>query len=398
MHGGIEAAAPTGRREFLQPIMAGTLAAIVGYASTFTLVLAALTAAGASPQQAGSGLFSVCLALGVLNIVVAFRAKVPISFAWTTPGVAFLLTVGEPVGGFPAVAGAFLVTAALVVLTGLFKPLARLIAAIPAAIANAMLAGMLLTLCLAPVTALAEAPLLAAPILLAWMLGLRFARRYAVPIAVVVTGIVLALTTHLPEGALDGTWPTLLPVMPVFTWDAIVRIGLPLYVVTMASQNLPGIAVMKANGYTLSPAPIFVMTGIASGLTALFGGHTINLAAITAAICAGPEAHPDPQKRWPAPVAAGGVYIMLGLAASLAAAFIAASPPILIQAVAGLALLSSLASALSGALAQEEARLPAILTFVATASGITIFGIGAPFWGLVGGIVLLLLLRQPTQK
>ncbi|MBO9590860.1 benzoate/H(+) symporter BenE family transporter [Devosia sp.] len=398
MHAGIEATAPTGRKEFVQPVMAGALAAIVGYASTFTLVLAALTAAGASPQQAGSGLFSVCLALGVLNIVVAFRAKVPISFAWTTPGVAFLLTVGEPIGGFPAVAGAFLVTAALVLLTGLFKPLARLIAAIPAAIANAMLAGMLLTLCLAPVTALAEAPLLAAPILLAWMLGLRFARRYAVPIAVVVTGIVLALTTHLPEGALDGTWPTLLPVMPVFTWDAIVRIGLPLYVVTMASQNLPGIAVMKANGYTLSPAPIFVMTGIASGLTALFGGHTINLAAITAAICAGPEAHPDPQKRWPAPVAAGGVYIMLGLAASLAAAFIAASPPILIQAVAGLALLSSLASALSGALAQEEARLPAILTFVATASGITIFGIGAPFWGLVGGIVLLLLLRQPAGK
>jgi benzoate membrane transport protein len=398
MHAGLEAAAPTGRREFLQPIMAGTLAAIVGYASTFTLVLAALTAAGASPQQAGSGLFSVCLALGVLNIVVAFRAKVPISFAWTTPGVAFLLTVGEPVGGFPAVAGAFLVTAALVVLTGLFRPLARLIAAIPAAIANAMLAGMLLTLCLAPVTALAETPLLAAPILLAWMLGLRFARRYAVPIAVVVTGIVLALTTHLPEGALDGTWPTLLPVMPAFTWDAILRIGLPLYVVTMASENLPGIAVMKANGYTLAPAPIFVMTGIASGLTALFGGQTTNLAAITAAICAGPEAHPDPQKRWPAPVAAGGVYIMLGLAAGLAAAFIAASPPILIQAVAGLALLSSLASALSGALAQEESRLPAILTFVATASGITIFGIGAPFWGLVGGIVLLLLLRQPAQK
>lgn len=398
MHRGSQSVAPTGRREFLQPIMAGALAAIVGYASTFTLVLAALTAAGASPQQAGSGLFSVCLALGVLNIVVAFRAKVPISFAWTTPGVAFLLTVGEPVGGFPAVAGAFLVTAALVVLTGLLKPLARLIAAIPAAIANAMLAGMLLTLCLAPVTALAEAPLLAAPILLAWMLGLRFARRYAVPIAVVVTGIVLALTTHLPEGALDGTWPTLLPVMPEFTWDAIVRIGLPMYVVTMASQNLPGIAVMKANGYTLTPAPIFVLTGIASGLTALFGGQTTNLAAITAAICAGPEAHPDPDKRWPAPVAAGGVYILLGLAASLAAAFIAASPPILIQAVAGLALLSSLASALSGALTQEESRLPAILTFVATASGITIFGIGAPFWGLVGGIVLLLMLRQPTSR
>jgi len=390
--------ASAGRREYLQPIMAGALAAVVGYASTFTLVLAALTAAGASPQQAGSGLFSVCLALGVLNIVVAWRVRTPVSFAWTTPGVAFLLTVGEPVGGFPAVAGAFLVAAALILLTGLLKPLARLIAGIPAAIANAMLAGMLLTLCLAPITALGEVPLLVLPILVAWALGLRFARRYAVPIAVLVTGLVLAFTTHLPPGALDGTWPVLLPVMPVFTWDAVVRIGLPLYVVTMASQNLPGIAVMKANGFTIQPSPIFVITGIGSALTALFGGHAINLAAITAAICAGPEAHPDPTKRWPAPMAAGVMYVFLGLAASLAAAFIAASPPILIQAVAGLALLSSLASALSGALVQEEVRLPAILTFVATASGITIFGVGAPFWGLVGGIALLLLLkpRQPA--
>lgn len=385
-----------GRQDLLQPIMAGTLAAIVGYASTFTLVLAALTAAGASPQQAGSGLLSVCLALAVLNVVVSFRARIPISFAWTTPGVAFLLTVGEPVGGFPAVAGAFLVTAALVVLTGLFRPLARLIAAIPSAIANAMLAGMLLTLCLAPVTALAEVPLLAAPILIAWMLGLRLARRYAVPIAVVATGLVLAFTTHLPPGALDGTWPMLVPVVPVFTWDAIVRIALPMYIVTMASQNLPGIAVMKANGFTIAPPPIFIVTGISSAATAFFGGQTTNLAAITAAICAGPEAHPDPAKRWPAPVAAGATYLLLGLAASLAAAFIAASPPILIQAVAGLALLSSLAAALSGALNEEEMRLPAILTFVATASGITIAGIGAPFWGLVGGIALLLLLR--TQR
>lgn len=393
MDAGSLAPAPT-RKDYLQPIMAGALAAVVGYASTFTVVLAALTAGGATPQQAGSGLFSVCLALGILNMVVAWRVRVPISFAWTTPGMAFLLTVGEPVGGFPAVAGAFLVAAALIVLTGLVKPLARLIAAIPSAIANAMLAGMLLTLCLAPVTALAEAPMLAVPILLAWMLGLRFARRYAVPIAVLVTGLVLALTTHLPPGALDGTWPALVFVMPEFSWDAVVRIALPIYVVTMASQNLPGIAVMKANGFTVATAPVFVMTGLASAATALFGGHTTNLAAITAAICAGSEAHPDPSKRWPAPVAAGGMYILLGLAASLAAAFIAASPPLLIQAVAGLALLSSLASALAGALDLEEARLPAILTFVATASGITILGIGAPFWGLVGGIALMILLRK----
>ena len=381
------------RREYLQPIMAGALAAIVGYASTFTLVLAALTAAGASPQQAGSGLMSVCIAIGILNVVVSARLKVPVSFAWSTPGVAFILTVGEPVGGFPAVAGAFLVAAALIVLTGLIKPLARLIAAIPAPIANAMLAGMLLTLCLAPITAVAELPALALPILLAWMIGMRFARRYAVPIAVAVTGIMLASSTHLPAGALDGSWPAFVPVMPVFSLDAIIRIGLPLYIVTMASQNLPGLAVMRANGFVLHPAPLFIITGIASAVTAFFGGHSSNLAAITAAICAGPEAHPVKAKRWPAPVSAGVVYLLLAPGASLAAAFIAASPPLLIQAVAGLALLSSLAAALSGAVAAEETRLPAVLTFVTTASGITIIGVGAPFWGLVAGIGMLLLLR-----
>ena len=192
------------RRELLQPVMAGALAAVVGYASTFTLVLAALTAAGASPQQAGSGLMSVCIAIGILNIVVSARVKLPVSFAWSTPGAAFLLTVGEPVGGFPAVAGAFLVAAALIVLTGLIKPLARAVGAIPAPIANAMLAGMLLTLCLAPITAVAEMPALALPILLAWIIGLRFAKRYAVPIAVVVTGIMLATTMYPSLTSVSG--------------------------------------------------------------------------------------------------------------------------------------------------------------------------------------------------
>lgn len=382
------------RRDYAQPVFAGMLAAVVGSASTFTLVLAALAAAGASPQQAGSGLFSVCLAIGILNIVVAWQVRTPVSFAWTTPGMAFLLTVGEPAGGFPAVAGAFLVCAALIVLTGLIAPLGRAIAAIPSVIANAMLAGMLLTLCLAPLNALAEMPWHTLPILLVWGLSLRFARRYAVPLAVCATIVVLATTTHLPPGTFEGAWPILVPVMPEFTLDTIIRIALPLYVVTMASQNLPGIAVMKGNGFDLRPSPLFVLTGLASGVTAFFGGPTSNLAAITAAICAGPEAHSDPERRWPAPVAAGCTYILFGLTASLAAAFIAASPPLLIQAVAGLALFSSLATALAAALTREEARLPAILTFVTTASGITVVGVGAPFWGLVGGIALLILLRS----
>jgi benzoate membrane transport protein len=382
----------TGWRIYLQPMMAGALAAVVGYASTFTVVLAALTAAGASPQQAGSGLFAACLVIGVINIVGSARLRMPVSFAWSTPGMAFLLTAGATDGGFPAVVGAFMVAAGLIVLTGLFKPLARLVGAIPAPIANAMLAGMLLPLCLVPLTAVAELPALALPILLAWVIALRFARRYAVPIAVAVTAAMLAVSTHLAPGSLDSTWPTLLPLMPQFTLDGALRLGLPLFIVTMASQNLPGLAVLQANGYHPAPAPLFTVTGIASAVSAVFGGHTVNLAALTAAICAGPESHPDPQHRWPAPIAAGVVYLFLGLAASLAAAFIAASPPLLIQTVAGLALLSSLVAALTGALAQEEVRLPAMMCFITTASGITIAGLGAPFWGLVGGIGMLVLL------
>ena len=288
--------------------------------------------------------------------------------------------------------------AALVVLAGVWRPFARAVAAIPVGIANAMLAGILLTLCLAPLKAIQAEPALALPIVLAWALGVVFLRRWAVPLAVLVTIVVLTLTTKLPPGALDVGLPELVPVLPVFTFDAFVRLALPLFVITMASQNLPGIAVMKANGYDVAPAPVFVATGILSGVIAFFGGHATNLAAITAAINAGPEAHPDPARRWPASVTTGVAYLALALVAGIAAAFISASPPILIQAVAGLALLTSLAGALAGALGKDDERLPAILTFVTTASGITILSIGAAFWGLVAGIVLLVLMRWQAGK
>lgn len=383
----------------LQPILAGVLAAVVGYASSFTLVLAGLVALGASPAQAGSGLLAICLASGSLNILVAWRTKLPNSYAWSTPGAAFLATLALPEGGFAAAVGAFFVTGALIVLTGLWKPFARAVAAIPAPIANGMLAGMLLTLCLAPFKAIEAMPALALPVVFAWAIGLRFFRRYAVPLAVVVTGIILAATAHVAPASLAGAWPTLTPIMPSFTLDALVKIALPLFIVTMASQNLPGLAVMQANGYRINPAPQFIVTGLAGMGAALFGGHAINLAAITAAITAGPESHPDPARRWIAPVAAGFTYLALAPAANLAAAFIAASPPILIQAVAGLALFSSLASALAGAMRDENDRFPAIITFVVTASGIVVLGVGAAFWGIVAGLALHALLRAgPVRK
>lgn len=384
--------------DFAQPIMAGVLAAVVGYASSFTLVLGGLGHAGATPDQTASGLFAMCIALALLNVLVVWRLKIPLSFAWSTPGAAFLLTLPPIQGGFPAIAGAFLMVAALVLACGMIKPLARAVAAIPGPIAAAMLAGVLLELCLAPVKAVAELPWLMLPILAAWVIGLKFARRYAVPLAVIAAALVLAFTSSLPAGALTLALPRLDLVAPIFTLEALVRVAVPLFVVTMASQNLTGLAVLRTNGYEVDAAVPFVSTGLLSGIVALFGGLTVNLAAITAALMASAEAHPDPRRRWIAPLSSGPAYLLLGLAATLAASFIAASPPILIEAVAGLALLPSLAGALSAALANEDLRLPAILTFVTTASGITILGIGGAFWGLIAGLFLLLVLRGRRSR
>ena len=256
-----------------------------------------------------------------------------------------------------------------------------------------MLAGVLFELCLAPVKAVAAMPALALPIVLTWAIALRAARLYAVPIAVVVTAIIVATATPLPPEALAATWPRAVPVAPVFALDALIGIALPLFIVTMASQNVPGLAVLNANGYRPDPGPLFVWTGLGSVATALIGGHSLNLAAITAALCAGPEAHPDPAKRWIAPVADGITLFILAAGSGFAAAFIAASPPLLIQAVAGLALLGSLAGALSTALSRDADRLPAIVTFVTAASGVSVFGIGGAFWGLIAGGAVMMVLR-----
>jgi benzoate membrane transport protein len=373
----------------VQPVTAGILAAIVGFASSFTVVLQGLAAVGASPAQAASGLLVLCLFNGVLAIWLSLRYRIPISTAWSTPGAALLVSTGLPAGGFPAAVGAFLVAGALVVVAGLWKPFGRAVASIPPSLANAMLAGVLLDLCLAPMRAAGAMPALALPIVLAWALAWRFWRLYAVPVAVVVAAVMILSATHLPPGALAQVAPQLLPVVPAFTAGAAIGIGLPLFLVTMASQNVPGLAVLNANGYRPEPGPLFTATGLASLLAAPFGGHALNLAAITAALCAGRDAHPDPARRWIAAASAGASYVVLGLCAGLAAAFIAASPPLLIQAVAGLALLGALGGALTGALANERERLPAVLTFATTASGLSFFGIGAAFWGLLAGGILL---------
>lgn len=387
------ATAPGG--SVVQPVVAGLLAATVGFASTFTLVLAGFSAVGASPAQAASGLMVVSIVQGMLSIALSLWWRLPVGIVWSTPASALLLATGAQAGGYPAAVGGFIVAALLIVAAGLIRPFGRLVQAIPIGLANAMLAGILFEICLAPVQAAKAAPGLMLPIIAAWALSLRFARRWAVPITVAVTAVLVVIVTRLPPGALAGAWPSLVVTWPRFESAAIAGFALPLFVVTMASQNIPGLTVLRANGYRPNLAAIFVATGLAGVVTALGSGHLINLAAVTAALCAGPDAHPDPARRYWSTVAGGSLYVVLGLSAALAAAFVAAAPPALVQAVAGLALMGTLAGALAAALAQERDRLPVIVTFVTAASGLTVLGIGASFWGLLAGGVLMAVDRLP---
>jgi benzoate membrane transport protein len=376
---------------FLQPVLAGVVTALVGFASAFAVVLTGLRAVGADEHQAASGLLAVCLATGGVALVLGLRRRMPITIAWSTPGAALLVSAGTPAGGFPAAVGAFVLCGALVVVSGLVPPLARMIAAIPSHIAGAMLAGVLLDLCLAPVRAVAEVPLLAAPVIVVWVLVGRFARAWAVPAALAVAvGLIVATGPGLP-GA--GLAPVLVWTPPVFEPASMVGIGLPLFLVTMASQNVPGMAVLAQFGFRPPLRPILAGTGIGSLLGAPFGGHGVNLAAISAALAAGPDAGPA-NRRWIASVTAGLGMAALGLGAGVATAVLVSSPPVLVEAVAGLALLGALATSIASAVAVPEGREAAAVTFVVTAAGIGFLGLGSAFWGLLAGAAMTLLYRR----
>lgn len=383
------------RKGDLQPIIAGVIAAFVGFAGVFTIVLQGFIAVGATQAQAASGLLAICVLQGVFSIIFSLRYRMPISIAWSTPGSVLFAATGVLTGGFPVAVGAFIVAGALIVAAGLIKPFGRIVSSIPPVLASAMLAGLLLSLCLAPAKAVGSEPELAVPIVLAWALVGRWKRLFAVP-AAVATAIALVIW-HAPAGglAISGSLvPQVAFVWPSLTPTAVISLAVPLFIVTMAAQNLPGIAVLKLNGYEPPVGPIFVGTGIASMLAAPFCGHTINLAAITAALCAGPDAHPHPARRWVASTSAGVTYVFLGLGATTAAALVTVAPPVLIQAATGLALFGAFGGALAGAVSQPADRDAAMVTFVTAASGLSFFGIGAAFWGLVAGGAFLLLNRR----
>lgn len=357
-------------------------------------MIAGLIAVGASETQAASGLFALCIATGLLCIVLPLATRMPVSFAWSTPGAALLVAAAATTQQFAAAIGAFIVCGVLIVLAGLWPALGRAITSIPKPIASAMLAGILFPICVAPVFAAVEQPAIAIPMILVWLLLARLAPRWAVPAAMLVAVIGIAVLAGPAVLASEAVRPQLQFVAPVFDPFVIVSLGLPLFIVTMAGQNVPGFAVMSTFGYRLAPRPVLVASGVASVGAAFAGGHALNLAAITAAIMASPESNADPRRRWVATFTSGIVYLVLGAGAGLAAAVVQASPPIIITAVAGLALLGAMVTALTGALEDPRQRITAIGTFLVTASGVAVVGIGSAFWGLVVGGVLMLWLGR----
>ncbi|PQZ89205.1 benzoate/H(+) symporter BenE family transporter [Arthrobacter sp. MYb222] len=380
-------------------VLAGLITTMVGFVASFAVVLAGLFQVGASSEQAASGLFVLSLCVGLSTIALSLRYRQPISIAWSTPGAAMLASLAPGVFGFNQAVGAFIVSGALIMLTGLVPSLHRLLTRIPVPIAQGMLAGVLIPLCLKPFTAVASIPLPALGILLVFFIGLRILPKFAVALSMLA-----AVGFGLWHIGRTATWDSLevLPqlqwVSPEFSWQAIASISVPLFVVTMASQNIPGVAVLSSFGYTAPWRPTMLATGVGSASGAFFGGHAINLAAITAALAAGEQAGPDPRLRWRAAASSGVFYLVFGALSALIVSVASASPEGLFQAAAGLALLATLANALLGAMADSSWRLSALATVLVAAGNLTLFGIGGAFWALVAGLLTHFIVERRARR
>ncbi|THF58777.1 benzoate/H(+) symporter BenE family transporter [Ollibium composti] len=361
------------------------VAAIVGFGGTLAIIIAAAAAVGATQVETASWVTAICLAMAVETGWLSWRTKMPVITAWSTPGAALIAASS----GFtmPEAVGAFIVTGVLLVATGLFRPLTRLIAKIPGSVASGMLAGIVVTFAMNAAKTVPVDPWLILPLVAAFFLVRLWNPSLSV-LVVLVGGVLAVLLTGRVGGLPAPELSTLTWIWPQFTVSAIVGLALPLYLVTMASQNLSGLAVLRADGYEPPPGPLIGVTGLVSVLTAPFGASTTNLAAISAAICTGPDVHPDPTERWKTgPFYALAYLVFAAFGASLVAIF-AVLPQSLIVLVAGLALLGSLANALAIALRDEAGRMAATVTFAVTASGLALFGIGSAFWGLVAGLAV----------
>jgi benzoate membrane transport protein len=376
------------------PILAGMVAGVTGTTASLGIAVAALTAVGASKGQTATAIVVMVALYGLLSMILAWRFKMPISIVWSTPGAAMLVAAGVLHLNFQTAAGAFFVTGILLAITGFWPALGRLVSSIPKPIANAMLAGVIFNFCVAPFQASVLYPAIVLPVILVWLLLFRFAPIWAAPAAIVLAYSLIAIFMPVDLSQVQ-LWPALAPVIPVFDWTAVVSIALPLYLVTMASQNIPGIAIMASFGYQIPFRAVLTSTGLTTVLGSLLGGYSLNLAAITAAMNANEHAHPDPKRRWLASFYGGIFYLVLAVLAAPTVAFVLETPHVLILAASGLALLGTLGNSLTEATTNTQLRMPAIVTFLAGASGIAVWGIGAAFWALLAGVGVWLVTKKP---
>ncbi|MEV6319461.1 benzoate/H(+) symporter BenE family transporter [Streptomyces sp. NPDC051776] len=380
------------REVSLTAVMAGGVAMAVSYAGPLALVLAAASGAGLTAQQSASWVWAISMGAGLTCIGLSWWSRAPVITAFSTPGAAILVTA-LPQYGYGQAVGAFLVSGVVVTLltaTGVFE---RLLAWLPEGLVAAMLAGTLFSFGAGVFTSLPGSPLLVAAMLLSFLLARRWAPTYAVVWALGVGLAVAAATGGLHVDLPGVGWASPELTVPEFSPGALVGIGVPLTVATLAGQYAPGMAVLHAAGYRPDSRVVCGTTGMASVLLAPFGAHAVNPAAITAAICTGPEAHPDPGRRWIAGVSCGAGYLVVGSFGSTLVALFTGLPKALVATIAGLALLSSLSGSLARTVAAAEEREAAVVTFLATSSGMTMGGVGSPFWGLLLGVAAHLLLR-----
>ncbi len=376
----------------LPAVVAGFVAVLVGYTSSVVIIFQAAAALGATPAQTASWLWALGLGMGLTSAGLSLWYRMPVLTAWSTPGAALLVTAGAGVPMAEAI-GAFIVCALLITLAGVSGLFARVMDRIPQALAAALLAGVLTRFAFDAFLAVRSQTLLVLLMGAAYLAGRRWWPRYAVPGVLGMGTVVAALHGQLHLGSVSWQFTTPVFTLPAFSLSALIGVALPLFVVTMASQNLPGVAAQRAAGYAVPVSPPIAVTGIASLLLAPFGGYALNLAAITAAICMGREASVDPARRYTASVMAGLFYIGLGLASGAVVGLIAAFPKELVLAVAGFALLGTIGGGLATAMKNEHSREAALITYLVTASGLTLGGVGAAFWGVVAGALALAVLR-----
>ncbi|HZZ84276.1 MAG TPA: benzoate/H(+) symporter BenE family transporter [Anaeromyxobacteraceae bacterium] len=383
------------RRDFsLSALVAGFVTVLVGYSSSAAIVFQAARTSGAGPREIASWMLALGVGIGLTSVGLSLRYRVPVVTAWSTPGAALIATsaAGLPMS---AAIGAFVVSGALILLFGVTRWFERGMEYIPVSLASGMLAGVLLRFGLDVFTSMRTQLALPLAMFAAYLVGRRLWPRWAV-LGVLALGTALAgLRGQLDLHAFHLTLARPVFTAPTFTLGALVGLAVPLFVVTMASQNVPGVAVMRASGYGDAPvSPLVTWTGAATLLLAPFGAYALNLAAITAAICMGREAHEEPGRRYVAAVAAGVFYLLLGLFGAAVGALFAAFPRELVAVLAGLALFGTIGNGLAAALRDELQREAALITFLVTASGVTLLGVGSAFWGLVAGVAALLVLRR----